>query len=141
MKFMLGLSSVALAVGLLIYPSHAQTAGCALNGVLLDCSSRGNSSQAVMEAFASVKTREILSNPLAERERFSQNGDLERFRSSMEKNWKKIIRLARQQDSRKKGGRLSENDFQKWVADFKEAEKSYTVAISFYRELHWKGVN
>jgi len=141
MKLSLVLSTTLLIIGLLITSSHAQTAGCSLKGVILDCSAAGNSSQAIMETFASAETREILSKPLMERKRFLKNGDLERFRRSMEKNWKRITRLARQQDRRKRSRQLSEDDFQEWVVDFREAEKNYNVAISFYRELNWQGVN
>ena len=48
----------------------------------------------------------------------------------MEKNWRKITRLARQQERNKNRRRLSEAKFQIWVKEFAEAEKSYAVAFA-----------
>ncbi len=129
-----------VGVALFSSPVVANAANCSLDGVILNCSANGKSASDIMAAFASDKTREVLSTPLAEKERFKQNGDLEKFRSSMEKNWRKITRLARQQERNKNRRRLSEAKFQIWVKEFAEAEKSYAVALNFYRQLHWQDV-
>jgi hypothetical protein len=58
----------------------------------------------------------------------------------MENNWRVIVRLAKRQERNKNRGRISEADFQEWSKNFAEAEKSYAVALNFYRQLNWQDV-
>ncbi len=134
--------AVSMAVILMAFttskPAYAE--GCLLEGVILNCQKSGSSSSDIMSAFASKETQEELAYPLSRKINFKQNGDLEKYRSSMEKNWRMITRYARQQERRKNSRRMSEAAFQTWAEEFAEAEKSYAIALNFYRQLHWQGV-
>ena len=134
------LPSVAFCIGVFLLPTAAYAEGCLLEGVILNCEKNGSSASQIMSAFASKQTQEELAYPLSRRINFKQNGDLEKYRSSMEKNWRKITRFARQQERRKNRRRLSEAEFQTWAKEFAEAQKTYKIALSFYRTLHWQGV-
>ena len=82
----------------------------------------------------------MLGDPLSHRDRFKENGSLEKYRKSMEKNWKVVTRLARKKERDVRRRRITQSDFSAWSADFAEAEKSYAAALNFYRQLHWQGV-
>lgn len=118
----------------------ANAQGCSLQVVELKCNAKASSPQAIMEAFASEETRSALGAPLSQKERFVQNGDLEKYRQSMERNWRVITRFARTQQRNKNRRRISEVEFQTFSKQFQEAEKSYAVALNFYRQLHWQGL-
>lgn len=127
-------SSILLSANL----AHAQ--GCSLQGVELKCNAKASNAQAIMEAFASSETSKALSAPLSQKERFSKNGDLEKYRRSMERNWRTITRYSRTQQRNKNRRRISEAQFQTFSKQFQEAEKNYGLAINFYRQLHWQGL-
>lgn len=134
------LPGTLMSLALFASPVAAQSPSCSLDGVILNCSSQGKSAAKIMNTFSSQETRDLLSNPLAEKSRFTTNGSLEKYRASLEKTWRTITRLARQQERNKKRRRMSEAEFQTWAAQFNEAEQSYEVALDFYRQLHWRGV-
>lgn len=131
----------ALIVGSALFmgSTTANAQGCSLEGVVLKCNSEAKTATAILKAFASQETRQLLGSPLSELDRFSQNGDLEKYRRSMERNWRVITRFARQQERRRDRRRLSESAYLEWAENFAEAQKSYKVALNFYRQLHWQG--
>ncbi len=118
----------------------ANAQGCSLQGVELKCNAKASTPAAIMEAFASEETHNTLGAPLSQKERFVQNGDLEKYRQSMERNWRVITRFARKQQRNKNRRRISEAEFQTFSKQFQEAEKSYGIALNFYRQLHWQGL-
>lgn len=140
MKFTKLLMGIILGASLYAIPSAANAAGCSLQGITLKCNTEAKTAEAIMKAFASEETREMLGDPLSQKETFKKNGDLEKYRKSMERNWRVITRYAKQQERRKNRRRLSEIQFQAWAKEFAEAEKSYAVALNFYRQLHWQGL-
>lgn len=133
-------SAVLIAYGLLFGISPANAEECAFQGVELKCNAEAKTAEAILTAFSSEKTRELLSNPLSQSDRFSKNGDLEKYRQSMERNWRVITRFARLQERNKSRRRISEADFLAFSKRFEDAEKTYTVALNFYRQLHWQGL-
>ena len=140
MKFSKVILLFCTSIGIFAGTNPASAGGCALEGVILKCNHEAKTAAAIIKAFASEETREILTNPLSQKERFQNNGDLEKYRVSMEKNWRVIVRLAKRQERNKSRGRISEADFQEWSRTFVEAEKSYAVALNFYRQLNWQDV-
>jgi hypothetical protein len=118
----------------------ANAEGCALQGVELKCNAKAASPASIMEAFASQETRTTLADPLSQKDRFSKNGDLEKYRQSMERNWRTITRFARTQQRNRNRNRITEAQFLTFSNQFQEAEKSYAAAINFYRQLHWQGL-
>ena len=134
------LPKLAFCIGAFLLPNTAHAGGCLLEGVTLNCEKMGSSPSQIMSAFASKETQEELAYPLSRRINFKENGDLEKYRKSMEKNWRTITNFARQQERRKNRRRISEKEFQTWAKEFAKAEKGYTAALNFYRQLHWQGV-
>lgn len=126
-------------VSLSVTTANAQ--GCSLQGVELKCNEKAKTAEAIMAAFSSEETRTVLSTPLSQMGRFSQNGSLEKYRQSMELNWRVITRFARSKQTAKNSRRISEAEFQTFSKQFEEAEKSYGIALNFYRQLHWQGLN
>lgn len=133
------LTGVILGAAIFFNASIANATGCSLNGTNLNCTADGKSAENIMQAFASKDTKKALSDPLSQKERFKENGSLEQYRSSMERNWRIVTRLARQQERNRNRGRISEAQFQAWAKNFSEAKESYKIALSFYRQLHWQG--
>ena len=133
------LSATTITIAILASTSIANAAGCSLDGVTLNCTANGKSAKDIMQTFASEDTRKALGAPLSEKPRFEKNGSLEKYRRSMERNWRTITRHARQQQRNRNRGRISEIKFQAFSKKFHEAEKSYGVALNFYRQLHWQG--
>lgn len=140
MKFSKTVLAVFTATSIFAGINSASAGGCSLEGVVLKCNYEAKTAAAIIKAFASEETREALTNPLSQKERFQNNGDLEKYRVSMEKNWRVIVRLAKRQERNKSRGRISETDFQERSKNFAEAEKSYAVALNFYRQLNWHNV-
>lgn len=126
--------------GLLFNVTTANAQGCSLQGVELKCNAKAKTAEAIMAAFSSEETRIALSDPLSQVARFSQNGSLEKYRQSMERNWRVITRHARTQQRNKNRRRISEAQFQTFSKQFEKAEKSYAIALNFYRQLHWQGL-
>jgi hypothetical protein len=118
----------------------ANAEGCALQDVELKCNAKAASPAAIMEAFASQETRTNLAEPLSQKDRFSKNGDLEKYRQSIERNWRIVTRFARTQQRDRSRNRITEAQFLTFSNQFQEAEKSYAAAINFYRQLHWQGL-
>jgi len=133
-------AALLIACGLLLSITSANAQECSFQEVELKCNAEARTAEAILTAFASEKTRELLSNPLSQSDKFSQNGDLEKYRQSMERNWRVITRFAKLQQRNKNRRRISEADFQVFSKRFEEAEKSYVVALNFYRQLHWQGL-
>lgn len=133
-------ATILITSTVLLSASHANAQGCSLQGVELKCNAKAASPAAIMEAFASGETRNALAEPLSQKDRFSKNGDLEKYRQSMERNWRTITRFARTQERNRDRNRIRETDFQTFSKQFEEAEKSYAVALNFYRQLHWQGL-
>jgi len=131
--------AVIIGSTLFMGATTANAQGCSLDGVVLKCNSEAKTAKAILKAFASQETRQLLGSPLSELDRFSQNGDLEKYRRSMELNWRVITRFARKQERRRDRRRLSESAYLEWAENFAEAQKSYKVALNFYRQLHWQG--
>ena len=118
----------------------ANAQGCSLQGVELKCNAQAASPAAIMEAFASQETRTALAEPLSQKDRFSKNGDLEKYRQSMERNWRTITRFARIQERNRNRNRINKAEFEAFAKQFEDAEKSYAAALNFYRQLHWQGL-
>lgn len=133
-------AATLMTSGLLFNVTTANAEGCSLQGVELKCNAKAKTAEAIMAAFLSKETRIVLSDPLSQKDRFSQNGSLEKYRQSMELNWRTITRYARTQQRNKDRRRISEADFQTFSKQFEEAEKSYAIALNFYRQLHWQGL-
>ena len=140
MKLSKTIFSIIMGTSFFVGIGTASAAGCSLEGVILKCNAEAKTATAIINAFASQETREILTNPLSQKDRFKNNGDLEKYRVSMENNWRVIVRLAKRQERIKKLGRMSEEDFQEWSKMFVEAEKTYAVALNFYRQLNWHDI-
>jgi len=134
--------TLSLIIGLSFFTSlnSAHAAGCSLQGVELKCNSEAKTAKAIMASFSSEETRSLLSDPLSQVALFSQNGSLEKYRKSMERNWRAITRLAKQQERNKNRRRISEAEFQTFSKQFEEAKRSYDIALNFYRQLHWQGL-
>ncbi len=128
-----------LCLGLFYAPSFANAQGCTLDGVRLNCSANGNNPANIMASFASQETRTTLATPLLQKERFNNNGDLELYRRSMERNWRIITRLARRNERNRAHRRISKSKFQLFLNEFSDAKRTYDVALNFYRQLHWQG--
>ena len=120
--------------------SLANAQGCSLQGVELKCNAKTSTPAAIMEAFASQETRTALADPLSQKDRFAKNGDLEKYRQSMEQNWRTVTRFARTQQRNRNRNSISEAQFLSFSNQFQEAEKSYAAALNFYRQLHWQGL-
>lgn len=131
---------IVFTVGIFLSSNPANAQGCTLQGVELKCNEKAKTAEAIMTAFASEETRALLANPLSQVDRFSKKGDLEKYRQSMERNWRVITRHARTQQRNKNRRRITEAEFQAFSNHFNEAEKTYKVALSYYRELHWQGL-
>lgn len=140
MHFTKIIASLSLATGLYAIPTSAYAKGCSLDGVILNCSANGNSAASIATAFASQETQDALSAPLSQVQRFTKNGSVERYRRSVEQNWRTITRLSRQKERQRRQGRLSSSQFNLWQGEFSQAQQSYDVAINFYRQLHWQGL-
>lgn len=139
MKFVKISTGVMISLILSMHTNIANAEGCSLEGVVLKCNTEAKTAQAILKAFSSQQTRDMLKAPLAEKDRFQKNGDLEKYRNSMERNWRVITRLAKKQELNRDRRRLSEQQYQEWAKNYAEAKETYDVALNFYRQLHWQG--
>ncbi|MEM7216082.1 MAG: hypothetical protein AAF423_11115 [Pseudomonadota bacterium] len=116
---------------------NVKAAGCTLAGVELSC---GDGSPAsTLEAMASAETADLLANPLLGLEKFKQPSDLEKFRVSLEANWKSVNKAERQQRREMQRGNIEPEEFAAWTKIYNFARNNYFAGLTYYRTLVWHG--
>ena len=115
------------------------SAGCKLDGPKLECASGENQSSksAMVAAFGSQATRDLLSAPINDLDRFQSGNDREAFRKSFERTWKLAGQEDRIQRRNLRRGKIGKAEYDQWASTYNEALKTYQVALDYYRALWW----
>lgn len=135
--FMMGF---AVSVNTLSSAVHAAEPGCVFAGAKLDCSDgrKKNKWSQITRAFASEKTRQLLSEPLDELDRFDRPIDREHFRVSVEHSWEAVNQYDRYSRDQLKLNAITPAEYRRRVAVRQDALKSYRAAYWFYKNLNWQ---
>ena len=115
------------------------SAGCALDGPKLDCTNKEEqiSKADIVAAFAAQATRDLLSTPINDLERFQSGNEREAFRKSFEGTWRLAGQEDRIQRRNLRRGKIDAAEYQQWSSTYNAALKTYQVALDYYRALWW----
>ncbi|MEM9330237.1 MAG: hypothetical protein AAGA53_02860 [Pseudomonadota bacterium] len=117
--------------------SSAHSNGCKLVGVELDCG--GGNDISILDALAAPETADVLANPLADLNKFESPNDLEKFRKSIDANWKSAARVELKQRRKMLQRKISAAEFEEWSNVYRFARNNYSAALTYYRTLIWHG--
>ncbi|MEM7290873.1 MAG: hypothetical protein AAF412_10990 [Pseudomonadota bacterium] len=128
---------LALVLAGLAMASTAHASQCTLDGVVLNCT--GANDMEILASFASDETGKLFGDPLELIDEFERPIQLEQFRRSVEKNWRRVNRAERAQRQKMKRRIISADEFEAWSASYEAAVENYDAALKVYRTLVWHG--
>ncbi len=131
---------LALLAGTMIATASIATAnaqGCSFDEVELSCGD--GKPESVLSAMASAETADLFANPLDGLEKFKHPFDLEKFRRSVEANWRSVNKAEAAQRRKMRKREISAAEFDEWSKTYQFALNNYSAALTYYRTLVWHG--
>lgn len=118
--------------------ASASATNCEISGIEFVCKD-ANGPAEVSAAFADTATADALADADFDLDAFKRPADVEKFRRSVERNWRQVTIAERRQRNSMKRRRISAEQFEQWSETYKAAAENYAEAINFYRTLLWHG--